>query len=636
MALLALRDVTLAFGGPPLLDGAALVLERGDRACLLGRNGAGKSTLMKLLDGTLVPDGGEVVRQAGTTVARLDQELPPGTHGTIRDVALEGLGETGRLLARYHEVSAQVARDHADAALKELERLHQRLDAAQGWEVQSRVETVLQRLGLEPDAPFDAASGGRKRQALLARALVARPDVLLLDEPTNHLDIDAVRWLEEHLAGGDTTLLFVTHDRAFLRRVATRIVELDRGRLVDWGTSYDEYLARKAAALEVEAREQALFDKRLAQEETWIRTGIRARRTRNEGRVRALEQLRRDRAARRERTGTAVLQAQEAERTGRIVIEARELSYAIGGRTLVDDFSTTIVRGDRVGLIGANGVGKTTLLRLLLGELAPDAGTVRHGTGLEVAYFDQLREQLDPERSVAWQVAEGGEWVHIGDEQRHVLSYLQDFLFTPDRARTPVRALSGGERNRLLLARLFTRPCNVLVLDEPTNDLDIETLELLVELLDGFGGTVLVTSHDRAFLDDVVTSTLVFEGAGRIVEQAGGWSDWARILGAREAAAQAAERAAAQKARPSASATPAAPRRRRLSFRETAELAQLPDRIDTLEGERDALYALLADPAVLRDGAAAAGHRARLAALDAELAAAAARWEELETIAADA
>lgn len=635
MALLALRDVTIAFGGPPLLDGASLVLERGDRACLLGRNGTGKSTLMKLLDGTLAPDAGEVVRQAGVRVARVDQELPAGDHGTLRDVALEGLGETGRLLARYHEVSARVARDHADAALGELDRLHQRLDAAQAWEVQSRVETVLHRLGLDPDASFDAASGGRKRQALLARALVARPDVLLLDEPTNHLDIDAVRWLEEHLAGAETTLLFVTHDRAFLRRVATRIVELDRGRLAEWGTSYDDYLARKAAALEVEAREQALFDRKLAQEETWIRTGIRARRTRNEGRVRALEQLRRERAARRERTGTAMLQAQEAERSGRIVIEARDVSYAIAGRPIVERFSTTIMRGDRVGLIGANGVGKTTLLRLLLRELTPDGGTVRHGTGLEVAYFDQLREQLDPERSVAWQVAEGGEWVHIGGEQRHVLSYLQDFLFTPDRARTPVRALSGGERNRLLLARLFTRPCNVLVLDEPTNDLDIETLELLVDLLDGFGGTVLVTSHDRAFLDDVVTSTLVFEGAGTIVEQAGGWSDWARVLAARDAAAQVAARVAAQKVRPAPPA-PAMPRKRKLSFKETAELAQLPDRIDALERERDALHALLAAPTVVRDGAASSAHRARLAVVDADLAVAAARWEELETIAADA
>ncbi len=631
MALLALSDVSIAFGGPPLLDGASLVLERGDRGCLLGRNGAGKSTLMKLLDGTLVPDAGTVVRAAGLTVARLDQELPAGPQGRFVDVAAAGLGETGRLLARYHEATARVARSPDEATLKELERLHQRLDAAGAWEVRSRVETVLQHLGLDPDASFDAASGGRRRQGLLARALVAEPDVLLLDEPTNHLDVDAVAWLEAYLVERGITLLFVTHDRAFLRRVATRVVELDRGRLTDWGTSYDEYLERKAAALEVEAREWELFDKKLAEEERWIRTGIRARRTRNEGRVRALEQLRRDRAARRERVGTAVLQAQEAERSGRLVLEARGLGFAYGDRVLVRDFSTTIMRGDRIGLVGPNGVGKSTLLTLLLGTLAPQAGSVRHGTKLEIAYFDQLREQLDPERSVQWAIAEGGDWVKVGGEQRHVLSYLQDFLFTPDRARTPVRALSGGERNRLLLARLFLRPSNVLVLDEPTNDLDIETLELLVELLDAYEGTVLVVSHDRAFLDDVVTSTLVFRGDGRIEEHAGGWSDWDRV---RRAAAAAAPAPTAKPKAAQATARPAPPRTRKLTLAERKELDALPERIEGLEAVRDAAFAALADPAVLRDGTAAAAARQRADAAEAELAAALERWEALETLAA--
>ena len=528
MALLGMQDVSIAFGGPPVLDGATFSIERGERVCLLGRNGAGKSTLMRLLDGTIKPDSGEVVRQTGITVTRLEQEVPDDVDGTIFDVVAAGLGDAGRLLARYHDASARVAHGGGDAALRELDRLHHALDAADAWQMQTRVDTVLSHLSLDADAEFASSSGGRKRQTLLARALVRQPDVLLLDEPTNHLDIDAVEWIEEFLIERGVTLLFVTHDRAFLRNVATRIIELDRGRLVDWGAGYDDYLARKEAALAAEAREWEAFDRKLAQEEVWIRTGIQARRTRNEGRVRALEALRVERSARRERVGTVKLQAQEAERSGRLVVEARDVSFSYGDRAIVRDFSTTITRGDRVGLIGPNGSGKTTLVRLLLGELPPTSGTIRLGTGLEIAYFDQLREQLDPEQSVFDSIADGADFVDVAGSRRHVHGYLQDFLFPPDRARTPVRALSGGERNRLLLARLFTRKFNLLVLDEPTNDLDIETLDLLEELLLEFTGTLLVVSHDRAFLDNVVASTLVFEGGGRIGEYVGGYTDWVR------------------------------------------------------------------------------------------------------------
>ncbi|MHB1225391.1 MAG: ATP-binding cassette domain-containing protein [Gemmatimonadaceae bacterium] len=636
MALLGMRDVGIAFGGPPILDRAGFVIERGERVCLLGRNGAGKSTIMKLLDGTIVPDSGEVVRQTGVTVSRLEQDVPEDVEGTMFDVVSEGLGDTGRLLARYHQVSQRVGASGGDAALRELGRLHQELDRADGWQIQTRVDTVLLHLGLDPDAQFAAASGGRKRQALLARALVREPDVLLLDEPTNHLDIDAIAWMEDFLVDRGTTMVFVTHDRAFLRRLATRIVELDRGRLVDWGTDYDGYLTRKEAALAAEAREWTEFDKKLAREEVWIRTGIQARRTRNEGRVRGLEALRVERGARRERTGTVRLQAQEAERSGRLVAEARGVSFARGDRTIVRDFTTTIVRGDRVGLIGPNGSGKTTLIRLLLGELTPDSGTVRLGTGLEIAYFDQLREQLDPDRTVFDSIADGADFIDRAAGRQHVAGYLEEFLFPADRTRTPVRALSGGERNRLLLARLFTRSFNLLVLDEPTNDLDIETLDLLEELLLEFSGTLLLVSHDRAFLDNVVTSTLVFEGGGRVGEYAGGYTDWLRQRKPPEEAAPsrpAPQPAAGPAARPTADATRQKPRR--LSYRESQELESLPDRIDELEGERTRLYLSLADPELLRDGAATVEVKERLTALDEEIGSLTERWEALETIAAD-
>jgi len=627
MSLLGLQDVSLAFGGPALLSHADFSIERGERVCLLGRNGTGKSTLLKLLDGTLKPDSGTVVRLTGLSVARLEQEIPDDVGGSMFDVVAAGLGEAGALLAQYHHASLEVARDASDRALKELDRLHHALDRTDAWQVHTRVSTVLQHLSLDPEMAFANASGGRKRQTLLARALVRQPDILLLDEPTNHLDVEAVEWMEEYLVERGTTLVFVTHDRAFLRRVATRIVELDRGKLVDWGGDYDTYLTRKEAALDVEAREFAEFDRKLALEEVWIRTGIQARRTRNEGRVRNLEALRTERGQRRDRVGNVRMQVQEAERSGRLVVETRHVSFHRGERPIVQDFSTTITRGDRVGLIGPNGSGKTTLLRLLLGQLEPDAGSIKLGTNIELAYFDQLREQLDEEATVFDTIADGAEFVEVGGNRKHVNGYLQEFLFPPERARTPVRALSGGERNRLLLARLFTRTFNVLVLDEPTNDLDIETLDLLESLLLEFSGTLLVVSHDRAFLDNAVSSTLAFEGDGRIGEYAGGYSDWVRqrpesVL------------TAATPSKPAATVSaPRADKKRKLSWKESQELAALPDLIDAHETERAALYGKLADPVFLRDGGAVTQASADLARLDTELASMAERWELLETIA---
>lgn len=633
MALLAMQDINIAFGGPPVLNNSNFSIERGERVCLLGRNGAGKSTVMKLLDGTIAPDTGIITRQTGVTVARLEQEVPDDVTGSTFDVVAEGLGEMGGLLSRYHAASHRVAEagsDNAarDSALREMDRLHHALDAANAWQIQTRVETVLEHLGLDADAPFDKASVGRKRQALLARALVRQPDVLLLDEPTNHLDVAAVEWMETFMVDRGMTLLFVTHDRAFLRKVATRIVELDRGQLVDWGTDYDTYLERKDAMLHAESKEWSEFDKKLAKEEVWIRTGIQARRTRNEGRVRALEALRRERSARRERTGTVRMQTTEAERSGKLVAEATNVSFSRGDRFIVRDLTTTITRGDRVGLVGPNGVGKTTLLRLLLGQLQPDSGTIRLGTNLEVAYFDQLREQLDPERSVFDSIADGMDFVEVGGNKIHVNGYLNNFLFPSDRARTPVRALSGGERNRLLLARLFTRSFNILVLDEPTNDLDIETLDLLEDMLTEFAGTLLVVSHDRAFLDNVVTSTLVFEGKGRVNEYVGDYTDWLRQRKVPEPAIA----PAPKRAEPAPVAK--TEKKKKLSFNETKELAALPDKIDALEQERSALYESLADPTFTRNASALLEANSRLSVLEKDIGALTERWEALETIAA--
>ncbi|GAB6042918.1 ATP-binding cassette ATPase Uup [Endothiovibrio diazotrophicus] len=627
MALITLRNVSVNFGGPPLLDGIELAIERGERLCLVGRNGAGKSTLMKVLTGEITADDGKIEQPQGLRVARLVQEVPHDTHGDTFDVVAAGLGEIGALITEYHHISHGLA--DGTAELADLERVQHRLEAADGWTLEQRVETTLSKLSLDPDTPFEALSGGLKRRVLLARALVTAPDLLLLDEPTNHLDIDAIAWLEEFLLAWNGTLLFVTHDRMLLRKLATRIIELDRGRLTSWPGDYDTYLERKAAALDAEANQNALFDKKLAQEETWIRQGIKARRTRNEGRVRALKALREERRERREVTGKAKIAINEAERSGKLVAEVEGVDYAWEGKPILQGLTTSVMRGDKIGIIGPNGAGKTTLLRVLLGRLQPDRGRVKLGTNLEIAYFDQHREALDEERSVRDNVGQGSDKVVINGQPKHVMGYLQEFLFSPERANTPVKALSGGERNRLLLARLFTRPANVLVLDEPTNDLDAETLELLEELLLDYPGTLLLVSHDRAFLNNVVTSTLVFEGAGTVNEYVGGYDDWLRQRRAPVAEAPRPKSAEPAKAAPGKAAAKA--EKRKLSYKDQRELEQLPARIEALEKEQAALHERLADPAIYQQaGTEATDVTARLEAVEAELAEAYERWESLE------
>ncbi|MEN6448998.1 MAG: ATP-binding cassette domain-containing protein [Thermoguttaceae bacterium] len=629
MPLIALSGVSLGFRGPRLLDQANLTMEPGERVCLLGRNGAGKTTLLRLLEGSLEPDQGEVIRQQGLRTAILPQEVPQDLRGSISDVVAQGFGPAAALLAEYHHLTSRLASGESDELQTALGRVQHALEADGGWRMHQQIEATLSRMSLPPDADVATLSAGMKRRVLLAKAVVGGPDLLLLDEPTNHLDIDAIGWLEDFLLRYSGTLLFVTHDRALLRKVATRILELDRGRLTSWSCDYATYLNRKEAAIEAETRQNAQFDKKLAQEEVWIRTGIQARRTRNEGRVRALHALRQVRRERRERLGAVKMEIQEAERTGRLVIEAKNLQFHYGDRAIVRDFSTTIMRGDRVGLIGPNGSGKTTLLRLLLGELAPLAGTVRHGTNLEVAYFDQLHAQLDDAKSVRENVRDGSDAVTVNGRTRHVIGYLEDFLFTPEQASGPVARLSGGERNRLLLARLFTKPSNVLVMDEPTNDLDLETLELLENLLSEYAGTLLLVSHDREFLNNVVTSTLVLEGEGRVKEYAGGYDDWLR-----QRPDEPSPIAKAPIARPEP--TQSRPqRRRRVTYKEQRELDGLPERIEALEAELSELQQRTADPAFYRKPPTEIiSIKNRLQSLQSEVAEVYRRWEELETASA--
>jgi ATP-binding cassette subfamily F protein uup len=628
MALVSLQNIKVSFGGPLLLEGVDLSIDRGERVCLVGRNGTGKSTIMRLITGDVKPDGGAIVFQQGVRIALLTQEVPRHLSGTIFDVVSGAFGEQGKLLTAYHHVSARLAHDHSEKLMAELEDVQHKFESAGGWQMQQRVEEILTRLQLPEDAEFSELSGGLKRRVLLARALAGAPDLLLLDEPTNHLDIDSIAWLEEFLFSFGGTLLFVTHDRALLQKLATRIVDLDRGRLTSWPGSYQAYLELKQAALDAEAVENAKFDKKLAAEEVWIRQGVKARRTRNEGRVRALKELRRIRSERREVTGAARMQMQEAERTGKLVIEAIGVGHGYGGPQVVRDLSTTIIRGDKIGIIGPNGSGKTTLLKILLGELKPQQGTVRHGTNLEIAYLDQHRAQLEDEKTVQDNVANDSDYVTIHGNRRHVIGYLQDFLFTPERARSPVKVLSGGERNRLLLARLFAKPSNVLVLDEPTNDLDIETLDLLEELLLEYAGTVLLVSHDRAFLNNVVTSSLVFEGGGSVNEYVGGYDDWVRqIRNKREASV------AMTREKKPAAPLPQKEKPRKLTFREQKELDGLPQRIEELDAEQQAIVAAMADPAFYREsGMKVAETTARLEAVEKELADAYKRWEELEAL----
>ncbi|MCR6701201.1 MAG: ATP-binding cassette domain-containing protein [Dokdonella sp.] len=627
MALITLNAVDYGVGGPLLFDKADFSIEPGERVALIGRNGVGKSTLLRLLAGEIQADDGDLRRQDGLRVARLEQEVPEGTDGSVFDVVAAGFGEIGALLARFHRLAHA---DEVDAAA--LGAVQARIEAGQGWDVERRVEETLSRLGLDGEAVFGRLSGGMKRRVLLARALVAGPDLLLLDEPTNHLDIEAIDWLERFLLGWSGSLVFVTHDRRFLRALATRIVEIDRGRLSSWPGDWDNYLRRREERFNAEAQEQARFDKLLAQEEVWIRQGIKARRTRDEGRVRRLEAMRRERAARREQVGRVRMEAGAAENSGRKVIQARDVSFGHGAENLIVDFSTTILRGDRIGLIGPNGSGKTTLLKLLLGQLTPRSGEIVTGSNLQIAYFDQYRASLREDWNALDNVAEGREFIEIGGRRKHVLGYLQDFLFTPERARAPITRLSGGERNRLLLARLFAQPSNLLVMDEPTNDLDVETLELLEELLGDYAGTLLLVSHDRDFIDQVVTSTLVMEGGGRVGEYVGGYSDWLRQRPASPQPADARRPVAAQAAAPAAAtAARPAPERRKPSYKEQRELEQLPAQIEALETELAALAAAAAEPSFYRQTAAdVAAHHQRLADVQARLDAAYARWAELE------
>ena len=624
MPLLQLQHVDFSVGGPLLLEHVDLTIEPNERVCIVGRNGEGKSTLLRLLAGEIKPDDGEVRVQSGIRVARLAQEVPQDARGSVFDVVAAGLGDLGDLLARYHHLLGS-------DDLVALGKVQAQIEAQHGWDLDRRVQSVLARLQLPEAADFPALSGGMKRRVLLAQALVRAPDVLLLDEPTNHLDIEAIAWLEEFLRNAPFSVVFVTHDRSFLRALATRIVEIDRGQVTSWPGDYENYLRRREERLHAEAQANALFDKKLAQEEVWIRQGIKARRTRNEGRVRALKAMRRERSARREQAGAAKMTLASAQASGKKVIDAGHVDYALNDLPIVRDFSTTILRGDRVGIIGPNGSGKTTLLRLLLGDLRPQRGTVELGTNLQIAYFDQLRSALREDWNALDNVAGGREYIELDGARKHALGYLQDFLFTPERARAPITRLSGGERNRLLLAKLFAQPSNLLVMDEPTNDLDVETLELLEDLLGSYQGTLLLVSHDREFLDNVVTSTLVLEGDGRVGEYVGGFSDWQRQKP--EGAGDTKARKSTDSAVPvrSAPTSAAIPQKRRLTYKDARELELLPARIEILETEIAARTDTMHDPAFFRqDSAAIAAANQALAALQAELDAAYARWQELE------
>ena len=645
MTLLRLEQLQLAYGTHVLLDGADLVLEKGERLALVGRNGTGKSTLLRLVAGEILPDGGSIWRAPGLKIGVLAQELPEASGQTIFDMVAGGLPEAGELLSEYHHLIHEEEPD-----MRRMSELQTRLEAIDGWSFHQRIDVVLTRLGLPGEAEMASLSGGWRRRVALARALVAEPDLLLLDEPTNHLDLDTIAWLEEQLLDFRGAVLFITHDRAFLSKLATSILELDRGRLGRYPGEYAAYQAQKNHELEVEARENAEFDKKLAQEEAWIRQGIKARRTRNEGRVRALEQLRRERSERRDRQGKASLSVDSGERSGKRVVSLEHVSQHFADETVIRDLSLEVQRGDRIGFIGRNGAGKTTLLKILLGELEPSEGKVQFGTKLQVAYFDQLRAGLEPEKTVYDNVAQGSDRISVGGRDRHVMSYLQDFLFTPERVRQPVKALSGGESNRLLLAKLFTQPANVLVLDEPTNDLDVETLELLEELLLSFDGTLLLVSHDRAFMDNVVTSVLAFEGEGRVREYVGGYSDWVRQGGSLPPAPW--EGAARQHAEPVAEAPAAEPERKasstnessasatakkpvKLSYKLQRELDGLPAEIERLEGEVAEFETQVGDPAFYQQEASkVTATLEALAARQAELDAAMERWMELEAMAA--
>lgn len=630
MALISLQEISLAFGGPLIFDRLSLHLEQGQRVALLGRNGAGKSTLMKVITGQVEVDRGEVIFQKGIRANYLPQEVPGDIEGTVFDLVFGGLGARAKLLSDYHHVTHQLHQEPTPALMNELGRLQEELNHTDGWDLNSEVEDVLAHMNLDGESEFNTLSSGQKRRALLAKALVIKPEVLLLDEPTNHLDIDTINWLEVFLKSYPGTLLFVTHDRMFMTHIATQIIELDRGKTYSWACNYQTFLERKQAALEIEENQRFEFDKKLAEEEIWIRKGVKARRTRNEGRVKALERLRAENLAQRNQVGRARITVQEADLSGRQVIKAVQLGFSYGDHCIIRDFSVQIMRGDKIGVIGANGSGKTTLLRILTGALAADRGTVKLGTNLEIAYYDQLREQLDDEKSVIENVVQGtGDTVTINGKPRHVIGYLQDFLFTPDRARTPVKVLSGGERNRLFLARLFTKPSNFLIMDEPTNDLDLETQELLEEMLMEYSGTVILVSHDRAFLNNVVTSTIVLEGGGKIYSYPGGYDDWLA-----QRAAESVPGVTAQGVVTETSTKPAhAAKPRKLSFTEKKELDGLPERIQQLEAEQEDLTKVLADASAYKSHPEKIAQcQDRVMALMDELLKAYERWEYLESL----
>ena len=631
MAVISLSQAQLAFGHHALLDHAEFSLETGERVGLIGRNGTGKSSMLKIISGRQKLDDGLLVMQQGLQIAYVEQEPQFDPEMSVFDAVASGLGELPALVKEYDTLTGQFGQGDDDALMERMHDIQVQLDAADAWSINNKVEQTLDRLNLGADALMKTLSGGMQKRVALARALVAAPDVLLLDEPTNHLDFTSIQWLEGLLRDFKGSVLFITHDRSFLDNVATRIVELDRGRLLSYPGNFTSYQVRKAEQLAVEEIENAKFDKFLAQEEVWIRKGVQARRTRDEGRVRRLERLREQRAVRRDQQGQVRLELTSGERSGKIVAELENVSRTFGEKVIVRDFSTTILRGDKVGLIGPNGAGKTTLLKLILGEDQPDGGTVRQGTKLQVAYFDQMRAQLDDEASLAETISPGSDWVEVNGQKKHVMSYLGDFLFAPERARSPVRTLSGGERNRLLLARLFAKPANVLVLDEPTNDLDIDTLELLEELLEEYQGTVFLVSHDRMFLDNVVTQVIVAEGGGQWRDYIGGYSDWERVRAATPAARKPDARVEPKPAKTDAPAA-AAPPKKKLSFKEQRELDELPKLIASLEDEQAALSVTLSDPDFYKKTPAEAKRvQQRISEIESELMVALERWEQIDS-----
>jgi ABC transport system ATP-binding/permease protein len=629
MSLIRLRNIHVSFGGPAILENISMSIDAGERLCLLGRNGTGKSTLLKVISGEVKAESGDLEYKQNLKLAVLDQEPRGNLDGIIFDVVAMGLGENAKYLQDYHHALHNFTVNHNDQTTAELERAQNQVDIHDAWQLNQQVEEVLSRMQLDGDVDFTSLSGGMKRRVLLAKALVIKPDILLLDEPTNHLDLNAIQWLEEQLLNYKGALMFITHDRSFMRNIATRIIELDRGCLTSYPGDYDTYLRRKAEALQAEETANAQFDKKLAQEEVWIRQGIKARRTRNEGRVRALQKMRNERSERRQQVGKVSMATAQADRSGKLVAEAEDVSFEYEGKPLIRNLNTTILRGDKIAILGPNGVGKTTLLRLLLGELEPTSGKIQTGTKQEVAYFDQFRAQLDENASVIDNLSQGREFVEINGKRKHVIGYLQDFLFAPERARSPVSMLSGGERNRLLLARLFSKPSNILVLDEPTNDLDIETLELLEELVMEYPGTVLLVSHDREFVNNVVTSTLVFEGDAQVNEYVGGYDDWLQQSKLDiKTAADAVKKAAAEE---SAADPVKKDKPKKLSYRDQRELDELPAQIEAFEEQVESLQNLMAcDEFFKQEKEKIVEVQKQLEKAQAGLARCYTRWEELE------